>query len=204
MPEPVHPGRWATLLDPSGGTVDADALRRGHVERARHRAHPDRRRYLAVAPDNRLVAAGREADWDDALRALQTAREDSNAPAEAAASLPMNLRDRSIRSVATDSPHSGPPPTPRSGTAHAPSASSTTSPCTRPTVSTCTFCGSAADKPPVSPSRSRRRPGRSAKPTPTPSPPRPAPRHPHVRAAATHKDSGRDVTCWRCQIMRCW
>ena len=35
-----------------GRTVDADALRRGHVERARHRAHPDRRRYLAVAPDN--------------------------------------------------------------------------------------------------------------------------------------------------------
>ena len=68
-----------------GGTVDADALRRGHVERARHRAHPDRRRYLAVAPDNRLVAASREADWNDALRALQTAREDYQRASEAAA-----------------------------------------------------------------------------------------------------------------------
>ena len=82
-----------------GGTVDADALRRGHVERARHRAHPDRRRrYLAVAPDNRLVAASREADWNDALRALQTAREDYQRASEAAAaSLPMTSRtDRSV------------------------------------------------------------------------------------------------------------
>ena len=81
-----------------GRTVDADALRRGHVERARHRAHPDRRRYLAVAPDNRLVAASREADWNDALRALQTAREDYQRASEAAAaSLPMTSRtDRSV------------------------------------------------------------------------------------------------------------
>jgi hypothetical protein len=69
-----------------GGTVDADAPRpRGHVERARHRAHLDRRRYLAVAPDNRLVAASWEADWNDALRALQTAREDYQRASEAAA-----------------------------------------------------------------------------------------------------------------------
>jgi hypothetical protein len=36
--------------------AEADALRRGHVERARHRADLARRRYLAVDPENRLVA----------------------------------------------------------------------------------------------------------------------------------------------------
>ena len=48
---------------------EADALRRSHVERARHRADLARRRYLAVDPDNRLVADTLEADWNDALRA---------------------------------------------------------------------------------------------------------------------------------------
>jgi len=65
--------------------AEADALRRGHVERARHRAELARRRYLAVDPDNRLVADSLEADWNDALRALQTAREDYDRASEAAA-----------------------------------------------------------------------------------------------------------------------
>ena len=61
--------------------AEADALRRGHVERARHRADLARRRYLAVDPDNRLVADSLEADWNDALRALQTRTRTTNAPA---------------------------------------------------------------------------------------------------------------------------
>ena len=36
-------------------------------------------------PTTRLVAASREADWNDALRALQTAREDDQRASEAAA-----------------------------------------------------------------------------------------------------------------------
>ena len=48
---------------------EADALRRGCVERARHHAELARRRYLAVDPDNRLVADTLEADWNNALRA---------------------------------------------------------------------------------------------------------------------------------------
>ena len=36
--------------------AEADAIRASHVERARHRADPARRRYLAVDPGNRLVA----------------------------------------------------------------------------------------------------------------------------------------------------
>ena len=84
--------------------AEADALRRGHVERARHRADLARRRYLAVDPDNRLVADSLEADWNDALRALQTAREDyERASAAAAATLTDELKDR-IRSLATDFP----------------------------------------------------------------------------------------------------
>jgi transposase len=84
--------------------AEADALRRQHVERARHRADLARRRYLAVDPDNRLVADSLEADWNDALRALQTAHEDyERASAAAAATLTDHLKDR-IRFLATDFP----------------------------------------------------------------------------------------------------
>ena len=84
--------------------AEADALRRQAVERARHRADLARRRYLAVDPDNRLVADSLEADWNDALRALQAAREDyERASAAAAAALTDQLKDQ-IRSLATDFP----------------------------------------------------------------------------------------------------
>jgi DNA invertase Pin-like site-specific DNA recombinase len=84
--------------------AEADALRRQIVDRARHRADLARRRYLAVDPDNRLVADSLEADWNDALRALQTAREDyDRASAAAAAALTDELKDR-IRSLAPDFP----------------------------------------------------------------------------------------------------
>ncbi|HUH67589.1 MAG TPA: recombinase family protein [Mycobacterium sp.] len=84
--------------------AEADALRRQAVERARHRADLARRRYLAVDPDNRLVADSLEADWNEALRALHTAREDyDRASAAAAATLTDELKDR-IRSLTTDFP----------------------------------------------------------------------------------------------------
>ncbi len=84
--------------------ADADALRRGHVERARHRADLARRRYLAVDPNNRLVADSLEADWNDALRALQAAQEDYERASEAAkAALTDHVKDR-IRCLATDFP----------------------------------------------------------------------------------------------------
>jgi DNA invertase Pin-like site-specific DNA recombinase len=43
---------------------------RRHVERARYEAARAERRYLAVDPDNRLVARGLEADWEARLAAL--------------------------------------------------------------------------------------------------------------------------------------
>ena len=84
--------------------AEADALRRQHIERARHRADLARRRYLAVDPDNRLVADSLEADWNDALRALQAAREDyERASAAAAATLTDQIKHR-IHTLATDFP----------------------------------------------------------------------------------------------------
>src|SRR6476660_803298 len=84
--------------------AEADALRRQAVERARHRADLARRRYLAVDPDNRLVADSLEADWNDALRTLQTAGEDyERARAAAADTLTDELKNR-IRTLATDFP----------------------------------------------------------------------------------------------------
>jgi DNA invertase Pin-like site-specific DNA recombinase len=49
---------------------DADQLRHRQVERARYHADAARRRYMAVDPDNRLVADTLEADWNEALREL--------------------------------------------------------------------------------------------------------------------------------------
>ena len=82
----------------------ADALRRQHVERARHRADLARRRYLAVDPDNRLVADSLEADWNDALRALQAAREDYERASETAAAALTDQFKHQIQSLATDFP----------------------------------------------------------------------------------------------------
>jgi DNA invertase Pin-like site-specific DNA recombinase len=84
--------------------AEADALRRAQVERARHRADLARRRYLAVDPDNRLVADSLEADWNDALRTLAAAHEDyERASAAAATALTEDVKAK-IRSLATDFP----------------------------------------------------------------------------------------------------
>jgi DNA invertase Pin-like site-specific DNA recombinase len=82
---------------------EADALRRSHVERARHRAELARRRYLAVDPDNRLVADSLEADWNDALRQLQGAQDDYERAATAATALSDAHKTR-IRALAADFP----------------------------------------------------------------------------------------------------
>jgi hypothetical protein len=44
------------------------------VERASDEAQRTERRYRAVDPDNRLVARGLEAEWEKALRELETAK----------------------------------------------------------------------------------------------------------------------------------
>ncbi len=83
---------------------EADALRASHVERARHRAETARRRYLAVDPDNRLVADSLEADWNDALRQLSEAEEEyERATTASQASLTEEHKAR-VRALATDFP----------------------------------------------------------------------------------------------------
>ncbi len=49
---------------------EADRLRRLQVDRARDESELARRRFLRVDPDNRLVAASLEAEWNAKLRAL--------------------------------------------------------------------------------------------------------------------------------------
>lgn len=83
--------------------AEADALRRSHVERARHRAELARRRYLAVDPDNRLVADSLEADWNDTLRRLQAAQEDYER-AKATATVLSDEHQVRIRALAADFP----------------------------------------------------------------------------------------------------
>jgi len=66
----------AVQAELEGRAAEADAMRRQHVERARHAAEAARRRYLAVDPDNRLVAANLEADWNESLRGLAAAQDE--------------------------------------------------------------------------------------------------------------------------------
>jgi len=108
--------------------AEADAMRRGHVERARYRADPARRRYLAADPGNRLVAGSLEADWNEALRAPQTAQDDYDNAAASTAALTSADKAR-IRALAADFPALWSDPAPRSASASAwPGCSSTTSP----------------------------------------------------------------------------
>ena len=82
----------------------ADTLRRRHVERARHRADLARRRYLSAGPDNRLVADSLEADWNQALRAVQTANDEyEKATADAAVAFTDEAKTR-IQKLASDFP----------------------------------------------------------------------------------------------------
>lgn len=89
-------------LDARAG--EADALRASHVERARHRADAARRRYLAVDPDNRLVADSLEADWNDALRQLSEAEEDYRRAATASETKLGEEHKARVRALATDFP----------------------------------------------------------------------------------------------------
>jgi hypothetical protein len=82
----------------------ADTLRRSHVERARHRAELARRRYLAVDPDNRLVADSLEADWNDALRSLQDTQDDYQRASAAAHTALDEEHKARVRALAADFP----------------------------------------------------------------------------------------------------
>ena len=92
---------WAEL---EARAEEADRLRRTHVERARQRTELARRRYLAVDPDNRLVADTLEADWNDTLRALQDAQNEYERQTAAANAQLSDERKQQIRRLASDFP----------------------------------------------------------------------------------------------------
>jgi hypothetical protein len=148
---------------------DADALRRHDVERARHRADLARRRYLAVDPDNRLVADSLEADWNDALRAARDAQDDYDKhAASAAAQLDEQHKDR-IRALAADFPTLWTNPATDQRERKRMVRLLIEDVSSKPIGSTPTSA-SAAERRPASPCRSRPRRGSCAKPTLTRSP----------------------------------
>jgi hypothetical protein len=55
---------------------EADLIRKQNVERCRYEADAAKRRYLCVDPDNRLVAASLEADWNEKLRSFTHSQEE--------------------------------------------------------------------------------------------------------------------------------
>jgi DNA invertase Pin-like site-specific DNA recombinase/DNA-binding transcriptional regulator YiaG len=83
---------------------ETDQLRRSHVDRARQRAELARRRYLAVDPENRLVADTLEASWNDALRELQVAQDEYDRATAAAHTALDDQHKAKIRRLAVDFP----------------------------------------------------------------------------------------------------
>jgi DNA invertase Pin-like site-specific DNA recombinase len=84
--------------------AEADALRQAQVERARYEAELCRRRYLRVDPDNRLVADALEAQWNEALRALQAAQEDYERQHQSDSEQLDEAQKGQIRALADDFP----------------------------------------------------------------------------------------------------
>jgi DNA invertase Pin-like site-specific DNA recombinase len=82
---------------------ETDRMRRQQIERARYEADLAQRRYLRVDPDNRLVAATLEAEWNNKLRALDIAQEDYDRQRQGDALLDDDKRER-ILALATDFP----------------------------------------------------------------------------------------------------
>ena len=83
---------------------EADRLRRQQVERARYEADLAQRRYMRVDPNNRLVADALEADWNQRLRALTEAQEESERQHQSDG-LVLDEQQRSeILALATDFP----------------------------------------------------------------------------------------------------
>lgn len=76
---------------------EADQLRTSHLTRAQYRADLAKRRYLAVDPDNRLVADSLEADWNAALREVAATREDVERARTQAAPRQQATRDQLAR-----------------------------------------------------------------------------------------------------------
>jgi DNA invertase Pin-like site-specific DNA recombinase len=83
---------------------ETDRLRRLEVDRARYEAELCRRRFLRVDPDNRLVAASLEADWNLKLQALAEAERQYQRQREADQAELSERQRQQILALATDFP----------------------------------------------------------------------------------------------------
>ena len=83
---------------------ETDRLRRAQVDRARYEAELARRRFLRVDPDNRLVAASLESDWNEKLRALAEAEQHYQRQREHDGQISDPNQRQQILSLASDFP----------------------------------------------------------------------------------------------------
>lgn len=83
---------------------EVDRLRRKTLERARQEADLARRRFLQVAPENRLVADALAGEWNQKLRALQAAQEDYERQKERDPKTLGDEKRKRITALATDFP----------------------------------------------------------------------------------------------------
>ena len=84
--------------------LEVDRLRRQQVERLRYCAQIAHRRYMSVDPENRLVAAHLEAEWDEALSALKAAEEEYEIRQQADQLAITEEQKAQILALATDFP----------------------------------------------------------------------------------------------------
>lgn len=85
-------------------TEEVDRLRRQEVERARYEAELAERRYRRVDPDNRLVIAALEADWNTKLRQQAEALEAYETQRKKDAQCLDDRRRKEIMSLVSDFP----------------------------------------------------------------------------------------------------
>jgi DNA invertase Pin-like site-specific DNA recombinase len=83
---------------------DADRLRRIQVDRAAYEAELACRRYMQVDPENRLVADSLEADWNERLRALASAKQEYERQRQADEHMLSDQQRAQILALATDFP----------------------------------------------------------------------------------------------------
>jgi DNA invertase Pin-like site-specific DNA recombinase len=83
---------------------EADRLRRLQVDRARYESELARRRFLRVDPDNRLVAASLEAEWNVKLRGLAEAEQNCDRQRQADQFKISAAQREQVLALATDFP----------------------------------------------------------------------------------------------------
>src|SRR5437016_3564206 len=83
---------------------EADRLRRIQVDRARYESELARRRFLRVDPENRLVAASLEAEWNSKLRALSEAEQNYERQREADQLKVSTVQREQVLALATNFP----------------------------------------------------------------------------------------------------